>query len=223
MPRDMQSFAAAAQRYLQSDQFRKDVSAKYNDATILLILAGVLCLCIVGIPFAIALLIWKWPVMQRSWKCKAEWQNPVGAVPIRTYPVMMNAEFLSGDMTAGPGIVIGSFDDDPALSADVMIQLATALHGIYKDGPPSAAEQQLCDMLRDHNYQTDRRRLLPPSFIHGKRIYLFDLWFDNDWLPAGKTHMACVPCIAKPGDDGPIMIVPVTFAGDREFFGVGSG
>jgi len=136
---------------------------------------------------------------------------------------MMNAEFLSGDMTAGPGIVIGSFDDDPALSADVMIQLATALHGIYKDGPPSAAEQQLCDMLRDHNYQTDRRRLLPPSFIHGKRIYLFDLWFDNDWLPAGKTHMACVPCIAKPGDDGPIMIVPVTFAGDREFFGVGSG
>jgi len=71
MPRDMQSFAAAAQRYLQSDQFRKDVSAKYNDATILLILAGVLCLCIVGIPFAIALLIWKWPVMQPSGKTRS--------------------------------------------------------------------------------------------------------------------------------------------------------
>jgi hypothetical protein len=123
MPRDTQSFAAAAQRYLQSDQFRKDVASKYNDATILLIIAGLLCLCIVGIPFAIALLIWKWSAMQRSWQCKAEWQNTAGAVPIRTYPVMMNAEFLAGDMTAGPGVVIGSFDDDPSLTPDVMLQL----------------------------------------------------------------------------------------------------
>jgi hypothetical protein len=218
MPRDTQSFAAAAQRYLQSDQFRQDVGSKYNDATVLLIMAGILCLCVIGIPLAIALLIWKWPVMQRSWKYKAEWQTTAGAVPIRTYPVMMNAEFLRGDMTAGPGMVIGSFDDDPALSADVMLQLATELHAIYANGPTSAAQQPVCDMLRDDTYQTDRRRLLPLDYTRGKRIYIFDLWFDNDWLPAGKTHMACLPCIAKPGDEGPIMIVPVNFAGDQEFF-----
>jgi len=35
--------------------------------------------------------------------------------------------------------------------------------------------------------------------------------------------MVCVPWIAKPGDDGPIMIVPVSVAGDKESFGVAMG
>jgi hypothetical protein len=222
MPRDTQSFAAGAQQYLQSAQFRQDLGTKYSETLTFILLAVLLSLCVIGIPFAIALLIWKWPIMQRSRRHKAEWQSP-GAVPIRVYPVMMNAEFLRGENTSGPGMAIGSFDDDPALAAPVMMQLATTLHLIYRDGPPTAAEQPLCDMLRDDKYQVDRRRLLPLDFTRGKQIYLFDLWLENDWLPAGKTNMACLPCLAKPGDEGPIMIVRVPFARDEEFFGVGTG
>src|SRR5688572_6256031 len=146
MPRDTQSFAAAAEKYLQSDQFKQDLGTKYCETLSFLIAAVLLSLCVIGIPFAIALLIWKWPLMQRSRRHKAEWQSP-GAVPIRLYPVMMNAEFLRGDNSSGPGMAIGSFDDDPALGAAVMMQLAQTLHMIYKNGPPSAAEQPLCDML----------------------------------------------------------------------------
>jgi hypothetical protein len=220
MPLYTQSFAANAQRYLQSDQFRKDVGSKYNDDWVIIGIALVLCLCVIGIPLAIGFVIWKWPNIAAARRGRAAWQNPAGAVPIRTYPMMMNAEFLAGDMSAGPGVVIGSFDDDPALDPVMMMTLASQLHDIYANGPQDATQQPLCDMLRDHFYQSDRRRLIPREHTQGRRIYLFDLWLNNDWLPAGKTNMACIPCVAKPGDEGPIMIVPVQFAGDQEFFGV---
>lgn len=211
-------FAAAAQRYLQSEQFRKDVKSKYSDDWVIYGLALVLCLCVVGIPLAIGLLFWKRSNIAAARRGRAGWQNPAGAVPIRTYPMMMNDEFLAGDMSAGPGVVIGSFEDDPTLTSGAMIVLASQLHDIYANGPQDAGQQPLCDMLRDHFYQPDRRRLIPREFTQGKRIYLFDLWLHNDWLPAGKTHMVSIPCVAKPGDEGPIMIVPVQFAGDNEFF-----
>jgi hypothetical protein len=77
-------------------------------------------------------------------------------------------------------------------------------------GPDSEEEEALREALRlgDDDYQEGRRRQVPAEATGGAEVYAFDLMVLSDWLPTDTLELPMIPCVATPGADGHIMMIP---------------
>ena len=178
-----------------------------------IVIAGVLCLTIVGIPAAIGILIGLWLRYSRADReYQAACRQAAAAEPIMTYPLMVNAMLRRVKNFTAPGLVIGTFQCD--VSHDYFVDLAKLIFEINASTPKTEDERFVAQLFQDEEYQRDRRRLLPMGLTGGIEVYAFDLMISNANFPRQILESPLVPCMATPGQAGMIFMIPWTMTGD---------
>lgn len=100
-------------------------------------------------------------------------------------------------------LMLGSFEE---VAPDKLARLAESFGELYG---ASKAEKQLRPMqklLKDDQFQENRRRPVPAAFSEGEQLYLFDIVLDTTQLSDDDQPLAA--CIANPGKSGAILQVP---------------
>jgi len=131
-----------------------------------------------------------------------------GARPLMTYGLMVNSQLRSRPGTIAPGLVIGSFDPEANVTAEFMVDLAERIFDLSLADPTTPEEQAAHALMSDEVYVPGRRRLLPMALTQGREVYAFDLIIVGDYQPNGIVEAPMIPCLADPGPEGEIRMIP---------------
>jgi hypothetical protein len=131
-----------------------------------------------------------------------------GAVPVMTYGLMHNTALGSRPGVVAPGLVIGSFDPEANVTTEYMVDLAEKIFELSLAEPTTPEERQIHELMSDMAYVEDRRRLLPRGLTGGREVYAFDLMMVGDYQPNGVVETPLFPCLADPGPEGEIRMIP---------------
>jgi hypothetical protein len=106
-----------------------------------------------------------------------------------------------------PCMVLITFEDLPNQDRYLrrLAEHMYALKGLDLDDPD---ERYVSSLITDERAKQYRRRSLPPSFTGGPVVYAADLRIHRPFLRHGYLVGKLLPCLAEPGDQGCIEMLP---------------
>lgn len=125
------------------------------------------------------------------------------------FVVMANSALFAlgqGDAPCFALFVFDERDDDTGFLIDLVERL-NELKGTTPNGP---ALREAAALVNDEAYVPVRRRRVPPSLTGERVVYAVDLMLQRTRLAGGYLQQPLMPCLAWPGETGPIEIVPWT-------------
>ncbi|MEM7228581.1 MAG: hypothetical protein AAF432_07175 [Planctomycetota bacterium] len=132
---------------------------------------------------------------------------------IMTYPVMANTKLYTRPGATAPALVIGSFVADkrgldvPRLLVDVFERFKDDT-GNYRVTLSDDAAATIDALLTDDRYVPHHRTQLPLETTEDVPVYAFNLLVVGGFLPTATLELPLLPCLAEPGDDGMIQMIP---------------
>ena len=110
-----------------------------------------------------------------------------------------------------PAQVLLSFDQHLQDNPRLLLELAERmfmLKGTPQEDPDLEYVAALVSDEEAHEYE---RHLLPLSFTDGREVYAATLWVYRTFLHHGQLEERLLPCMAEPGDEGRLELVPFWF------------
>lgn len=193
-------------RYLESPDFTPVLKRLERPPIWRYVAAFLAFMTTVGIPFTLYQVYRILTHRKRRRRELIAWAED--AVPLMTYGLMHNTALGSRPGTIAPGLVIGSFDPKANATAGFMTDLAGKILELSLDEPTTPEARQVHELMSDMIYVPDRRRLLPKTLTQGREVYSFDLMMVGDYQPGGTIEVPLFPCMADPGPEGEIRMIP---------------
>ena len=125
------------------------------------------------------------------------------------FVVMANTAMLAPGESDAPCLALFVFDEQPS-DTDFLIGLVDRLNELKRTTPTDPALREAAILVNDEAYVPTRRRRIPPALTGGRIVYAVDLMLQRTRLAGGYLQQPLMPCLAWPGDTGPIEIVPWT-------------
>lgn len=129
-------------------------------------------------------------------------------VPVMTVLVQANGLLYRRGPFALPCLVLFTFDPDYGQDADYMENLARRVYHLKDTHQVVPDLQYVVALVTDEEAERYRRRPLPVSFTGGPLVYAADLWVKRKYLRGGYLSGPWLPCIAEPGQEGGLELVP---------------
>jgi hypothetical protein len=105
----------------------------------------------------------------------------------------------------GHGLLLGSFS---TIESSELIALSQRFGRMYQDGSDVPQEGPMLKLLRDDEFQKQRRRRVPERFAPGKELFLFDMHIET--AESRKVRDALIMFLAAtPGETGAHVQVPL--------------
>jgi hypothetical protein len=122
--------------------------------------------------------------------------------------VMASNDLFRPGVVDLPALVIFSFETKIRRDLRYLQELAQWLYS-YKNTEPADAEgQYLARLVNDERYVEYRRCALPNHLTHGLLVYAAHLMVVRSYLPGGFLQQGVLRCVAEPGPNGRIEILP---------------
>lgn len=193
-------------RYLESPEFGPFLKKLERPPVWRYVAAFLAFMTTVGIPFTLYQVYRIATHRKRRRRELIAWARD--AVPLMTYGLMHNTALGSRPGVVAPGLVIGSFEPEANATTEFMVDLAGKIFSLSLEEPSTPVHRQVDDLMSDMMYVPDRRRLLPKELTDGREVYAFDLMMVGDYQPTGTVEMPLFPCLADPGPEGEIRMIP---------------
>jgi len=123
--------------------------------------------------------------------------------------------FKPGNMTL-PCLVLFSFDGNCNNDAAFMDTLAHRVFDFKNTSPHDPEQRYVAQLTTNERAVRYRRRPLPTSFTGGPVAFVADLWIERALLPAGFLTERRLPCLAEPGGEGALELLPWWIAAGQE-------
>jgi hypothetical protein len=138
------------------------------------------------------------------------------AKPVVAYPLMVNPMLRRPGDEPATALVIICFD--PAVSHDVMLELATKISDPGAPGWNPVQKRFAQALMDDEGYRAFRRRTIRPDMTGGIEVFACDLAVHPLLLAGGHLSSVApfIPCVAEPGERGAILQIPWWIADDTE-------
>lgn len=133
-------------------------------------------------------------------------------VPVEAYLVQANSALFQPGSMSLPCLVLFSFEDSIGHNEDYLTELADRTFALKETRQSDPDLARVAAFTTNERAYLDRRRLYPLSFTGGHRVYCADLWIDRVFLPKGYLTGRMLMCIAEPGSEGAIELLPPTAA-----------
>jgi hypothetical protein len=127
---------------------------------------------------------------------------------VRAVLVQANSHLFSPGLSDYPGYVLFSFDPELNRSLQPLHALAERMAGVKGKACDGPDDQFLSDLITDEVHRGDKRARLPVSVTGGKVVYGSGLMFHRAFLAAGHLTENVFRCLAEPGDQGRIRLLP---------------
>lgn len=105
-------------------------------------------------------------------------------------------------------LVVASFEQD--VPPELLGKLTSSYYQVYSADEGQTKHVKLRELLRDHQYKTHRRRLVPSRYSKGYKLYFLDLPLSLDEVKL-VGERGFIALVGVPGKTGPIMQVPITW------------
>lgn len=138
---------------------------------------------------------------------------------VKTYPVMVNPEFLKGTQSTGPGLVLMSFEDQEA-SSTTIAQYIENLKNPLRLNLDKDDLKTVLNIKQNLEASIHRRRTLPKALTGGRLYYICDILFIKNFLhntgpleiceqnSQGKLDTTMVYCMARKGIEKKMHLIP---------------
>lgn len=179
------------------------------------ILAPVLILSLVGIPFGIGLLIYGFRARSAVKAARRDAHLAFARhEPILCGIVIANQQLLRQPGAVAPALLVGGFGDQDFDRAGAIARTAEILGELYGEDPAQvpAELRAACEMVNDDTYRADRRRPVPPPLNLGPSLMLFDAVLQGGFFDSNSVDSPFVVCMAAPGPAGNILQLPSNVA-----------
>ncbi len=223
---DVQALLAVRRRYRAylEDQTRVSFARRYGIAIVLasaglFFLIGAIAFAsgaLGGITCGLAFLIFAAYLAQKN-APKKERREILGQQGMPVWGVLVQANqllFAPGDRNH-PCLVLFSFE--PAGGhIDYLQRLASAIFALKETRPTDPDLRLVAHYVTDERAVKYRRRKLPTSFTGGPTVYCADLIIVRSCLPNGFLTEKVLPCIAEPGEQGALELLPWWMAAGQD-------
>jgi hypothetical protein len=130
--------------------------------------------------------------------------------------VQANSHLFSPGLSTYPGYVLFSFDRELNQSSQFLQSVAEAMFRVKGVECHDPDERFVSALITDEIHRGDERTRLPESLTQGKVIYGSGLAFYRPFLKAGYLDGRVFPCLAEPGEQGRIRLVPHWAVGQKQ-------
>lgn len=137
-------------------------------------------------------------------------------VPISAVLVQANGNLFRPGSIDLPCLVLFSFEP-AAAHLGYMRQLAQGVFALKETEQTDPDLRYVANLVTDERAFKYRRRKLPVSFTGGPTVYCADLWINRSYLPSGYLDQAVLPCMAEPGADGALELLPWWIAAGHDY------
>ena len=127
---------------------------------------------------------------------------------VRAVLVQANSHLFSPGLTNYPGYVLFSFQRELNQSPDFLLQLAELMFDLKGVECETEDDRFVSALITDEIHRGDERARLPDSFTKGRTVYGSGLMFPRQFLAEGHLTTRVFPCLAEPGEQGRIRLVP---------------
>jgi hypothetical protein len=179
------------------------------------ILAPVLILSMVGIPFGIGLLIYGFRAQSAVKSARRDVHLAfANHQPILCGIVIANQALLRQPGAVAPALLVGGFGTQDFERAAAIAQTAETLGELYGEDPAQVPEELrlACAAVNDDTYHPDRRRPVPPPLNPDSNLILFDAVLQGGFFDSNSVDEPFVVCMAVPGPAGNILQLPSNVA-----------
>jgi hypothetical protein len=111
-----------------------------------------------------------------------------------------------------PCLVLFTFDPEYGQDPAYMENLARRVYHLKDTEQVVPDLRYVAELVTNEEPERYRRRLLPVSFTGGPKVYAADLWIRRKYLRGGYLTDPFLPCIAEPGEEGGLELVPYWIA-----------
>ncbi|WP_133797302.1 hypothetical protein [Prosthecobacter fusiformis] len=128
---------------------------------------------------------------------------------IFTYVVICNEELKYTPGVVAPALVIGNFNE--GRDDRQMLKMRARVADLALGRAAEPHEQKIAKLLGDQDYCFQRRRHFNAG---GVKVIAFDLMVLGEFLPTKTLQIEVIPCLAEPGRNGLIAMIPHSLVAD---------